>query len=193
MGIYEKLMKARKKFHSSPIKKTGWNDFSKYDYFELSDFLIPAMDILAENDLIAVVSFETELATMTVVDVTSNETIVITSPMSTAQLKACQPVQSMGACQTFVRRYLYTTLFEIVEHDAIEAVTGKPEPVEPKPAPKKPVGKLATDAQHLLIADYIEAGQIPTRTHEWYKKNKDTLTEKKAKDLIDICKKEGEK
>ena len=182
MGIYSKLMTARKKFHSSPIKKTGWNDYSKYDYFELSDFLIPAMDILAENDLIAVVSFETELATMTVVDVTSSETIVITSPMSTAQLKACQPVQSMGACQTFVRRYLYTTLFEIVEHDAIEAVTGKPEP--------KTVSNLADQAQKMLIKDHKEAGTLPARWVEWCKDPEQwkNMTKQQAQSIINDAK-----
>jgi hypothetical protein len=146
MNIYAKLIEARRTFHSMPIKKTGYNTFSKYAYFELADFLIPAMDILADHDMIAVTSFETELATMTVHDIVNNTSIVITSPMSTATLKACQPVQSMGACQTFVRRYLYTTLFEIVEHDAIEAVTGKPEP--------KRAIKPATIAQLQLITDH---------------------------------------
>jgi hypothetical protein len=39
----------------------------------------------------------------------------------------------------------------------------------------------------------VEPVKPKAATHEWYKSNKDTLTEKKAKDLIDICKKEGEK
>ena len=72
-SIHAKLMDARKAFHATAIKKTGYNSFSKYDYFELADFLIPAMDILAKNDLVAVTSFESELATMTITDVTNGD------------------------------------------------------------------------------------------------------------------------
>ena len=177
--IYAKLIEARKTFHSTEIKKTGYNSFSKYYYFELADFLLPAMDILAGHDLIAITSFETELATMTITDTKSGDSLVITSPMSTATLKACQPVQSMGACQTFVRRYLYTTLFEIVEHDVIEEQTGKPEPK----AAKKPDAKLATEKQK----DFIQtAKKIPPRRLSWLEKgdNFNKMTESQAKVII---------
>jgi hypothetical protein len=185
--IHAKLMAARKSFHECEIKKTGYNSFSKYDYFELADFLIPAMGILADNDLIAITSFEAELATMTVIDVTTGESFYITSPMSTATLKACQPVQSMGACQTFVRRYLYTTLFEIVEHDAVEAQTGSPESAKPE---KKPT-ILASKAQRATIDDYRAMGTIDDKKTksgqlmtEWLDQRTDTLTERQATGVI---------
>jgi hypothetical protein len=189
--IHAKLKNARKAFHATSIKKTGRNTFSNYDYFELADFLIPAMDILAENDLIAVTSFETELATMTVTDFTTGESFVITSPMSTATLKACQPVQSMGACQTFVRRYLYTTLFEIVEHDAIEPQTGSPEPKQES----KPIAAGATEAQRSALMDYGQQNTVPPRRAAWLDKqeNWDAMTEAQARTIINECKKEESK
>ena len=183
--IHEKLMLARKVFHSNEIRKTGHNDYSNYDYFELRDFLIPATAILAENDLIAIVSFETELATMTVHDVKSDATIVITSPMSTANLKACQPVQSMGACQTFVRRYLYTTLFEIVEHDAIEEQTGKPEePGKQESKPEKAPVVLASRAQWNAIDGYKKLGAIDDEKIAWLESRENTLTERQATNIL---------
>ena len=180
--IYQKLANARKDFHQNALVKTGHNDYSNYDYFELSDFLIPALEILEANDLITIISFETELATMRVIDLSTGEEFVITSPMSTAVLKACQPVQSMGACQTFVRRYLYVTLFEIVEHDAIEETTGKPEPSKPK-AEKKPV-ILASKEQWSTINDYIKLGALDAAQIKWVDSRLTTLTERQAINMI---------
>jgi len=195
-NIYQKLIDARKQFHATEIKKTGYNAFSKYWYFELSDFLLPAMDILAEHDMIAIVSFETELATMTVHDVTSDATIIITSPLSTATLKACQPVQSMGACETFVRRYLYTTLFEIVEHDAIEAETGKPDnqeqPAKAEPVPEKKVAKPATEKQFASINEYVSSNLMPAKTLEWLQNEAhwNALTSSQATKILAVCRKQ---
>jgi hypothetical protein len=52
--------------------------------------------------------------------------------MSSAELKGCHAVQNLGAVQTYLRRYLWTTAFELVEHDALDATTGSPE-AKPKP------------------------------------------------------------
>lgn len=183
ISIYAKLIAARAEFHSSSITKTGYNDFSKYSYFELSDFLVPAMAIMAENDLIPIISFSETLATMTVYDVTCDATIVITSPLSTATLKACQPVQSLGAVQTFQRRYLWVVLLEIVEHDVIESTSsGSPDDTRPIEA---------TDEQLAAIDDYKEAGQIHATTQAWIDKQK-PMTEKKAAGLLRRLKEENE-
>jgi hypothetical protein len=53
------------------------------------------------------------------------EKIIITSPMSSAALKGCHEVQNLGAVQTYLRRYLWVAALEIVEHDALDATTGK--------------------------------------------------------------------
>ena len=189
-SIYAKLMTAREQFHQSKITKTGWNDYSKYHYFELSDFLIPAMGIMGHNDLLPICSFETEIATMTIYDVTTEATIVITSPMSTANLKACQPVQSLGAVETFQRRYLWVAALEIVEHDVIEESTGKPEKPAPEPTPEKPAKpapKPITDKQKIQIGEYVVAGQIPEKTKEWMVGRE--LSYSQATKVIAVCKK----
>jgi hypothetical protein len=48
--------------------------------------------------------------------------------MSSAALKGCHEVQNLGAVQTYLRRYLWTNAFEIVEHDSIDSA--KPVEVE---------------------------------------------------------------
>ena len=120
MTIYAKLNAARAAFHKLELKKSGFNKFSEYYYFELRDFLIPALGVLAEHGLCANVSFERELARMTVTDVLSGEQMHITSPMGSAALKGCHEVQNIGAVQTYQRRYLWVALLEIVEHDAVD-------------------------------------------------------------------------
>lgn len=174
-SIYAKLVSARAEFHSSSITKTGFNSFSKYSYFELSDFVVSGMAIMARHDLIPICSFETELATMTVYDITCDATIVITSPMSSADLKACQPVQSLGAVETFQRRYLWVALLEIVEHDAIDS-SASGNPNDTKPAE-------ATQEQMATIKDFKDAGKIPEPTQQ-YLDTHETLTEKQAANLI---------
>jgi len=122
--VLSKLNKARLEFHSSEIKKTGHNKFAGYYYFELADFLIPALEIFNRLNLCAVISFTSELATMTITDIDDGSSIEITSPMSTAALKACHEVQNLGAVQTYLRRYLWVTALEIVEHDALDSSDG---------------------------------------------------------------------
>ena len=127
MNVYQKLNEARKRFHQSKLKKSGHNKFSNYYYFELGDFLVPAMDIFNEVGLCAIVSFDRELAQMDIVNVEKPEEIVtITSPLSSASLKGCHEVQNVGACETYARRYLWVAALEIVEHDALDSVTGSP-------------------------------------------------------------------
>jgi hypothetical protein len=122
MNVYQKLNAARDAFHQTKLKKTGHNKFANYYYFELGDFLIPALQIFKEHGLTGVISFGKETADMRIVNVDKpEEVIVIESPMSTAALKGCHEVQNLGAVQTYLRRYLWVAALEIVEHDALDS------------------------------------------------------------------------
>lgn len=126
MNVYTKLNHARERFHSRQLKKSGHNKFANYYYFELGDFVIPALEIFKDVGLTSVISFDSEYATMSIVNTDKpEEVITITSPMSTAALKGCHDVQNLGAVQTYLRRYLWVAALEIVEHDALDATTGR--------------------------------------------------------------------
>ena len=126
MNVYQKLNAARAEFHQRKLKKSGHNKFANYFYFELGDFVIPALEIFNSHGLTAVISFGVESAVMQIVNTENpEEAIIITSPMSTAALKGCHEVQNLGAVQTYLRRYLWVAALEIVEHDALDATTGK--------------------------------------------------------------------
>lgn len=124
MSVHKKLMGARLRLQAAELKKTGHNKFAGYFYFELGDFLPTAQQIFAELGLCGVVSFTADVATLTITDTDGGGVIVITSPMGSANLKGCHEVQNIGAVETYQRRYLWVSAFEIVEHDALDATTG---------------------------------------------------------------------
>lgn len=121
MGVHKKLMDARIQLQAAPLKKSGHNKFAGYQYFELGDFLPTINQIFAKVGLCGVVSFDKELATLTITDTDDNSEIKLTSPMADANLKGCHPIQNLGAVETYTRRYLWVSAMEIVEHDALDS------------------------------------------------------------------------
>jgi len=137
MNVYQKLNEARDQFHQASLKKSGHNKFAGYSYFELGDFVVPALEIFKQVGLTSVISFKHDEVTMMIINTDKpDEFIVISTPMSEASLKGCHPVQNLGAVQTYLRRYLWVAAMEIVEHDALDSTTGN-KTQEPQPEPKK--------------------------------------------------------
>lgn len=192
MNVYQKLNAAREKFHAAEIKKSGHNKFAGYSYFELGDFVVPALRIFKEVGLTSVIRFEQDLATMEIIDTEKPaDRVLITSPMSEAQLKGCHAVQNLGAVQTYIRRYLWVAALEIVEHDALDSA--EPVKTEPKKEEKeeKPDNLIAgryvpDDSKHRLFVDSMAdwGGSCTTMEEltELWKANQKT---------IDACKKEN--
>ena len=196
MNVYEKLNLAREKFHQAEIKKSGHNKFAGYYYFELADFVVPALKIFKEVGLVSVTSFQKDDAWMRIFNVEKpEEFITITSPMSEAALKGCHPVQNLGAVETYIRRYLWVTALEIVEHDALDATTGNVE-VTPKGETKKaktvedvsvtdeaPKKAVNTEEQKLFVDSMIDWGSscedLPELSKLW-KVNQKTIDELKG-------------
>ena len=152
MNVYQKLNLAREKFHSAEIKKSGHNKFANYYYFELADFVVPALKIFKEVGLTSVIRFETDIATMEIVNNEKPEDrIYITSPMSEASLKGCHPVQNLGAVETYVRRYLWVTALEIVEHDGLDS--SAPIKIEENSEIKEEKKGVSISNDHQLLVD----------------------------------------
>jgi len=145
--IHKKLNEARLAFHSLPLKKSGENKFAGYKYFELGDFLVPALRIFNDVGLCAVISFSETTASMHIVDVEDGSQVIIHSPMGSANLKGCHEIQNIGACETYSTRYLWTAALCIVEHDALDSTTGK---IEPAPRIKFISDKQFAELQALV-------------------------------------------
>ena len=88
MNIYEKMQEARIRLQKLKIKKTGWNEYSKFDYFELGDFLPDIMSIFKTLKLFSNFSIEDEKANLTITNAENpHEVILFTSPYVKAILK----------------------------------------------------------------------------------------------------------
>ena len=132
MSVHSKLMNARIRLQNTELKKTGHNKFAGYYYFELGDFLPQVQEIFHQVGLCGYISFDTTIATLTIIDIEDNSQITITSPMVEANLKGAHPIQNLGAVETYTRRYLWVSAMEIVEHDALDS---SPPVKEEKQAP----------------------------------------------------------
>jgi len=149
MSIHKKLMQARLKLQTADLKKSGHNKFAGYKYFELGDFLPTIQEISNEVGICGTVTFYTDIAILTITDMDdATQFIEFKCPMSSAALKGCHDVQNLGAVQTYLRRYLWTNAFEIVEHDAIDAA----KPIEPEEVEmtESQLGKFKTQLEEAL-------------------------------------------
>jgi hypothetical protein len=165
-GVLARLIAARTEFQTIPIKKSGHNKFAGYTYFELGDFLPAIQHSFHKWGLVDVISFTETTATMTVYDVIDGSSVTFTSPMADAQLKGCHPIQNLGAVETYQRRYLYVTALAIVEHDALESVTGSPQG-QPTGQKIEPVPYKAVDPEAALFAEgLIELASASTQLAE---------------------------
>ena len=151
MKVYINLQKARVELQKMNLKKSGNNKFAGYKYFELADILPAINELQVKYNLFSFVEFTEDLATLTIVSTEDGSTVKFTSPMSKATLKGCHEVQNLGAVQTYIRRYLYTNAYEIVEADALDSTHGRDEQAAPR--------KLSDAQVKRLIAIASSKGQ----------------------------------
>ena len=137
MNVYQRLLTARAKFLEHGVSKSGKHMELRYKYFELDDIVPIAIGIFTEVGLVPIVSFTDEQAIMTMVNTDNpDETIQFSCPMRyPSENRMVNPVQTLGAAQTYLRRYLYMIALDICEPDTIEPTTEKDDNA---PAPKAP-------------------------------------------------------
>lgn len=125
LNVYQKLNKVRAAILDGSMKQSGKNSSIQYEYFELSDFVPRVTALFNEYGLISVVNFTEEMAVLTVINTDNPEDRVsFTSPMRyPAENRAINPVQSLGASHTYLRRYLYYLALDLCVVDEIEPTT----------------------------------------------------------------------
>lgn len=138
MNICQKLNEARYTLKQKTIKASGKNEYANYTYIQLDDFLPEVTKLEHTLGFMTVISFTKEQATATVINTDNPEDrLVFETPMSTAQLKGCHEVQNLGAVETYLRRYLYMVIYEIVEQDVLDKTAGEGQNAGGKPTEKK--------------------------------------------------------
>ena len=123
MNLYEKIQNIKKDFLEANIKKTGKNKFANYTYYELSDITPVLINLCNEYKVFTKFSYTQELATLEIINIEKpEEKEIYTSPMEELELKGCNKIQALGGTETYSRRYLYMSAFDIIENDMFDAV-----------------------------------------------------------------------
>ena len=181
LNLFQKLQKARVELQEMNLKKSGHNKFAGFSYYELSDFL-PAINIICNNvGLFTAISFENDYAILKIYDCEEmNRFVEFKSPMKEIQQKGCNEIQALGSVETYSRRYLYLTAFEIVENDFSDAVIGKDDnkPVNPKTITSDTIKQVNTLAKQYAELAKREIDDVMNVLSEKYQFAKlESLTE----------------
>jgi len=125
LDIYQKLLKMKIELANGGLSKTGRNTHSKYKYFELED-IVPAILKLSEKyNVNLITSFPGDRAICNVIDL-DNPGDVLEFEIPVPELVPGSRnhnglIQARGAYVTYLRRYLYMIVFDIVESDIIDS------------------------------------------------------------------------
>jgi hypothetical protein len=120
MKVYKSLQNARCELQSIEKKKSGKNPFSKYDYFELQDFLPAVNEIMNKNNICSQMLIEKDTAELIIIHCEDDSKISFKCPVVAISMKGMNEMQCQGAVITYIRRYLLMMAFEIVESDGID-------------------------------------------------------------------------
>lgn len=152
--IYQKLRNARREFLQRGVQASGYNGHADFDYFELKDIIPVANEVFDEQGLFLFVSFENNECVGRLVDLEDeNAMLRFTLPHT----KIAEPakfrmneMQALGAETTYLRRYMYLVVLDIIQSDEIdyrkkdEAPAVKPEKKSTPKTKKEPEKKVET-------------------------------------------------
>lgn len=146
VSVLQKLQQARVMLQNKKLKKTGFNPFQKFNYFELSDFLPQVNNIFNELKLYSHFNLYKDKAKLVIICTETNEQLQFTTPIQ--QVKENAKMQDIGAIHTYSKRYLYYNALEIVENDLIDCKDQSPKKSSINQNVKK-VAKKETEQQHI--------------------------------------------
>ena len=143
LNVWQKLLAARVEFLTRGVSKSGINMHAEFKYFELEDIVPVATEIFSYYNCMFLTSFPEGKAVGRLInlDNTQEEVVVEFTARSIAEPAKFRmnEVQGLGAEITYMRRYLYMLILDIVESDGIDCGTKPETPAAPKAEPKKPV------------------------------------------------------
>lgn len=123
--LYKKLQQARLELQNKKLKKTGYNPFQKFNYFELGDFLPYVNKIFSELQLADHINIyrDTAKAECIIIDTETGEQVEFYTPIQEQLAKQ----QDIGAVITYARRYAYNVVLNISENDILDAQNLQPQ------------------------------------------------------------------
>jgi hypothetical protein len=150
--VYSKLQKARVLLQEQPLKKSGFNSYAGFKYFELGDFLKQTNVIFDNLGLCPVFSISDGEATLRIYDSEFGGCIYFCSPTADAsnEKSKAPPIQSLGSMHSYLRRYLYLNALELIENDVVDATIGKDDLKSAKPVTVDVFDSMDAKTQELI-------------------------------------------
>lgn len=150
-----RIARVRTVINKKCTKKSGYNSFAKFNYFQLDDFLpqvneeclkegiLPMFNIKTVEDMVwdkeskDYVKEYKNVAELRVEDAYSTEFKKWETPVAEVRMGqgARNPIQELGAMHTYLKRYLYMNFLELSENDVVDATVGKDEAKDKKELP----------------------------------------------------------
>lgn len=128
-NIYKKLAEMRVELQNCDIKKSGYNEYGKYNYYEMADFLPYINEIAKNHNVFNLYELQAEKAILKVMDLEEDGcAIEFSIPIAEIAIKGANSMQNIGGVTTYTRRYLYMIAYEIAENDTFDAQVDEPEP-----------------------------------------------------------------
>lgn len=125
LTLHQKVNKVKFLLSEAKMTKSGKNEAFHFQYFELSDFLPHIVKFCYEVGILTRITFETQCGVLELMDTESDATLEYRSPFVDVKMDRMNPIQAIGAIQTYCKRYLYMNAFDIVENDLIDSITDK--------------------------------------------------------------------
>ena len=179
-SLEEKIMMIKHEIKSLVTTKSGKNIHSNFTYFQLEDFLPIAINLFVKYNIYNCSYIDTELETIEQVTITDEEGKTVTTKTekpveyvyiylknldkededdlyriktAEATIYGASPIQNLGGKLTYMKRYAYMNLLDLVDPDTVD--TGKPQTatnkvvsnVTPYDMPKAAVTNMASTRQ----------------------------------------------
>lgn len=152
MTVYKKLATARVRLQETDIKKSGYNKFSKFKYFELTDFLPTLNKINLELGLLPIFSMDKDKATLEIVDCDKPEdSIQFEIPFLLSDVKGANGIQNLGGTETYLRRYLFLAAYDISTGDVFDSLDNKDKVIDKEKDNEKLKEKPIEEEKQKLI------------------------------------------
>lgn len=129
LNIYQKLALVRKEVYEKGVTKSGVNRHAEFEYFELEDIVPTATPVFEKYNTVFVTTFPGDKAVGKLVDL-DNPTEEITVEFTATSIAEpakfrMNEVQALGAGITYMRRYLYQLILDLVEKDEFDGGLSK--------------------------------------------------------------------
>jgi hypothetical protein len=144
LNLNEAIITIRVALHKKNLKKSGKNKFAGFEYYELSDILPTLNELMLENRMNDQFIIGKEYAELTLIKGAEKQRytlpfVMFDTPKNKNGGDSMQPIQYLGAQNTYYKRYLYLNAFGITDGEVIDGMDNQQQYQPPKQQPLKTV------------------------------------------------------